>query len=92
MPGGLFVIGIGSYPGMESNIYCLLCTMETLLLSPGLISFSYLVLDENDETPLFNPQTVTVNLLENISTNSLIYTFTATDRDAASTPRNSEIE
>ena len=50
------------------------------------------VLDENDETPLFDPQTVTVNLLENVTVNSLIHTFTATDRDASSTPRNSEIE
>lgn len=52
----------------------------------------FIVLDENDETPLFDPQTVTVNLLENITVNTLVHTFTATDRDAISTPRNSEIE
>ena len=50
------------------------------------------MVDENDETPVFDPSTVTVSQLESIPIDTLVHTFTATDRDAKITPRNSEIE
>lgn len=51
-----------------------------------------LVVDENDETPLFSPASVTVPLVEDESLGTLVHTFVATDRDAKSTSRNSELE
>ncbi|XP_067928117.1 neural-cadherin-like [Watersipora subatra] len=50
------------------------------------------LVDENDETPIFDRSSVTVTRFENVTIDTLVNTFVATDRDAISTPRNSEIE
>lgn len=50
------------------------------------------MVDENDETPQFDPPSVSVDFLENVAIGHVVHRFTATDRDARSTPRNSELE
>lgn len=66
--------------------------MEALPSVTQYDSLLIVVMDENDETPLFDPSNVNVPLMEDKPIGTLVHKFTATDRDALSTPRNSEIE
>lgn len=49
-------------------------------------------MNENDETPMFKPSALTVNLLENVAKGTIVADMNATDRDSKDVPRNSEIE